>query len=99
MKIKRTILTIIALTPGPLAAQDCGLYEYKAQVVRVYDGDTIFADIDLGFGIMMRNEPLRLYRVDTPEVKGEGKERGLMVRDALAARIEGEEGRCCRTLA
>ncbi|WP_299970189.1 hypothetical protein [uncultured Roseobacter sp.] len=80
------------------AAHHCGLYEYKAKIVRVYDGDTVWADIDLGFNVTLNNEPLRLHRIDTPEVRGEEKERGLQIRDLLAARILDQEVICavCR---
>jgi len=40
---------------------------YNATVVRVVDGDTIRIDIDLGFDIVLKNQSVRLYRVDTPE--------------------------------
>lgn len=40
---------------------------YKATVVRVVDGDTIRIDIDLGFDIVLKNQSVRLYKVDTPE--------------------------------
>ncbi|WP_046869288.1 thermonuclease family protein [Microvirga massiliensis] len=63
------------------------LYEYRAVIVSVYDGDTVRADIDCGFGIWKRNEPLRLYGIDTPEIRGAEREQGLLARDALARRI------------
>ena len=43
------------------------MFEYKCDIVRVVDGDTVDVDIDLGFGIWVRNERVRLYGVDTPE--------------------------------
>lgn len=43
------------------------MYEYKASVVRVVDGDTIDADVDLGFYCTMRLR-LRILGVDTPEL-------------------------------
>tara|TARA_R110001606_G_scaffold2647_3_gene11477 strand:- start:269 stop:700 length:432 start_codon:yes stop_codon:yes gene_type:complete len=42
---------------------------YNATVVRVVDGDTIRLDIDLGFDIVLNNQSVRLYRVDTPECR------------------------------
>ena len=27
------------------------MYEYNANIIRVYDGDTVWADLDLGFGL------------------------------------------------
>ena len=29
-------------------------FEYKAKVLKVYDGDTFIADIDLGFGFFFK---------------------------------------------
>ena len=46
------------------------MYEYRATVISVYDGDTITVDIDLGFGIVLRKQKLRLYGLNTPEVRG-----------------------------
>ncbi len=42
---------------------------YRAKVVRVVDGDTIILDIDLGFDVVLRNQSVRLYKVDTPECR------------------------------
>jgi micrococcal nuclease len=41
-------------------------HEFKAKLVRVVDGDTIDADIELGFSIFMRDR-IRLMGIDTPE--------------------------------
>ena len=43
------------------------MYEYKCKIVRVVDGDTVDVDIDLGFGIWMHKERIRVYGIDTPE--------------------------------
>ena len=43
------------------------MYDYKCKVVKVVDGDTVDVDIDLGFGIWMRNERVRIMGIDTPE--------------------------------
>ena len=43
------------------------MYEYRCKVVRVVDGDTVDVDIDLGFGVWLRGERVRLYGIDTPE--------------------------------
>tara|TARA_R110001599_G_scaffold69763_1_gene196289 strand:+ start:176 stop:595 length:420 start_codon:yes stop_codon:yes gene_type:complete len=43
------------------------MHEYKAKVTKVIDGDTIRCDIDLGFDIVMTNQTIRLYGIDTPE--------------------------------
>ena len=43
------------------------MYEYKCKIVRVVDGDTVDVDIDLGFGMWMHKERIRLHGIDTPE--------------------------------
>lgn len=49
------------------------MYEYKVEILRVIDGDTVDVDIDLGFGIWMRKERVRLYGIDTPESRTRDK--------------------------
>ena len=43
------------------------MYTYRSIIKRVVDGDTIDVDIDLGFDVWLKNQRVRLYRVDTPE--------------------------------
>lgn len=43
------------------------MYEYRTHVLRVVDGDTVDVDIDLGFGVWLRNERVRIMGIDTPE--------------------------------
>jgi len=62
-------------------------YKYRAVVTDVYDGDTITCDIDIGFGIWLRKQKIRLYGINAPEVRGESKELGLIARDYLRKRI------------
>lgn len=47
------------------------MYTYKAIVVRIVDGDTLDADVDLGF-YMKTRQRFRLARIDTPERGEEG---------------------------
>ena len=49
------------------------MYEYKVKVVRVIDGDTVDVDIDLGFGIWLRKERVRIMGIDTPESRTRDK--------------------------
>jgi len=44
------------------------MYEYKATVKRVIDGDSVVLDIDLGFHMFMNETKIRLYGLDTPEM-------------------------------
>lgn len=43
------------------------MYEYGIQFRRVIDGDTFVCDIDLGFGIWLKDQHCRLFGLDTPE--------------------------------
>ena len=43
------------------------MYEYKCIITRIVDGDTVDVDIDLGFGIWLRGERVRIMGIDTPE--------------------------------
>ena len=62
------------------------MYEYKAIVTRVIDGDTIDVDIQLGFDVILSKQRVRLYGIDTPESRTRDKEekiRGLLSKDYL----------------
>ncbi len=67
------------------------MYEYKATVTKVYDGDTITVDFDLGFGIVLKKQTIRLFGINTPEVRGSEKADGIISRDALRQRILGKQ--------
>ena len=43
------------------------MYEYRCKIVKIIDGDTVDVDIDLGFGVWLHKERIRLYGIDTPE--------------------------------
>ena len=49
------------------------MYEYNVKVVKVIDGDTVDVDIDLGFGVWIHKERVRLYGIDTPESRTRDK--------------------------
>ena len=49
------------------------MYEYKCKILRVVDGDTVDVDIDLGFGIWMHKERVRMMGIDTPESRTRDK--------------------------
>lgn len=46
------------------------MYQYKAIIRKVIDGDTLEIDIDLGLSTWIKNEKIRLYGINTPEVFG-----------------------------
>ena len=43
------------------------MYEYKCKITRIVDGDTVDVDIDLGFGVWLKDERVRIMGIDTPE--------------------------------
>ena len=49
------------------------MYEYRCKLNRVVDGDTVDVDIDLGFGVWLKKERVRLYGIDTPESRTRDK--------------------------
>ena len=46
---------------------------YKVNILRVVDGDTVDVDIDLGFGMWLRKERVRVMGIDTPESRTSDK--------------------------
>ena len=66
------------------------MFEYKAKIIKVVDGDTVDAMVDLGFSIY-RKIRIRLYGVNAPESRTkdlEEKERGLQAKSRLRDILE-----------
>ena len=65
------------------------MYEYKCKILRVVDGDTVDVDIDLGFGVWLKNERVRMMGIDTPESRTRDKEEkkfGLLSKEYVKSR-------------
>jgi endonuclease YncB( thermonuclease family) len=45
------------------------MYQYNCIIKRVVDGDTIIADIDLGFSTWLKDVSIRVLGVDAPETR------------------------------
>ena len=89
------------------------MYKYNAKLIRVIDGDTIDALIDLGFDVWIKKR-IRLYGINTPETRTrdlEEKKAGLAAEERLIALLwesdnefvleshgVGKYGRCLGTL-
>lgn len=58
------------------------MYNYKAVVTRVVDGDTVIARVDLGFHIFI-TETFRLLHINAPEIVGVDKVKGLAAKTYL----------------
>ncbi len=66
------------------------MYEYKCNITRVVDGDTVDAEIDCGFDIVFKSR-IRLYGIDTPESRTrdlDEKARGKMAAKFLKDHIK-----------
>lgn len=72
------------------------MYEYKAIVNRVVDGDTIDCTIDLGFSVWKKIR-VRMEGINTPESRTrdlEEKERGLAAKARLVEILEYNDNHC-----
>ena len=63
------------------------MYKYNAKLIRVIDGDTIDALIDLGFNVWVKKR-IRLYGIDTPETRTRDLEEKKAGKAAEARLIE-----------
>ena len=62
------------------------MFEYKCKILKVVDGDTVDIDIDLGFDIVLTNQRVRLFGIDTPESRTRDKVEkkfGLLAKDYI----------------
>ena len=69
------------------------MYEYKCKIVKIVDGDTVDIDLDLGFGVWLRDERVRIMGIDTPESRTSDKIEkifGLAAKDRLNSLLGGE---------
>jgi micrococcal nuclease len=66
-------------------------YKYRGYVSEIYDGDTITANLNLGFGIISAQQKIRLHGLNAPELRGENKAAGLVSRDYLRSLILNKE--------
>tara|TARA_R110002020_G_scaffold468138_2_gene692193 strand:- start:545 stop:967 length:423 start_codon:yes stop_codon:yes gene_type:complete len=65
-----------------LTSDDGFLFCYKAEVLRVVDGDTVDINLHLGCNVEFKIRT-RLTGIDAPEMRGEEKEKGRKARDHL----------------
>jgi len=69
------------------------MYEYKCEVTRIVDGDTVDVILDLGFSILHKAR-VRLYAIDTPESRTRNKDekaRGLMAKNFIVQHVNAAE--------
>jgi micrococcal nuclease len=66
------------------------MYQYRAKILKVLDGDTVDIDLDLGFNIVLSNQRVRMAGIDTPESRttnAEEKVRGQLSKKKLAEKL------------
>ena len=69
------------------------MHEYKVKIIKVVDGDTVDVDIDLGFGIWLKKERVRMMGIDTPESRTRDKVEkvfGLAAKERLISLLGAE---------
>tara|TARA_Y100001938_G_C8061254_1_gene417426 strand:+ start:81 stop:476 length:396 start_codon:yes stop_codon:yes gene_type:complete len=67
-------------------------FVYRANLVRVVDGDTLDADLQLGFSVVLQKQRIRLAGIDTPESRTrnlEEKALGLKAKERLQELCQG----------
>lgn len=65
--------------------------KYNVRLIKVVDGDTVDVDIDLGFGVWLHDERVRIMGIDTPESRTSDKVEkvfGLAAKDRLKHLLE-----------
>lgn len=63
------------------------MYEYRCKILKVIDGDTVDVDIELGFGIVLTDERVRIMGIDTPESRTSDKVEDIFG-EAAKARVK-----------
>ena len=76
------------------------MYEYRASLVKIVDGDTIDVNLDLGFDVVLKKQRVRLYGINTPESRTrdlEEKRYGLAAKERLRELLEEAESIMVKT--
>lgn len=76
------------------------MHEYRCKIVKIIDGDTVDVDIDLGFGVWLHKERIRMYGIDTPESRTrdlEEKKYGLAAKEFLTNMLDDDGGIVLKT--
>ena len=76
------------------------MYTYRCNVIKIIDGDTVDVDIDLGFGVWLKKQRIRMYGIDTPESRTrdlEEKKYGLAAKEFLTGMLDDDAGILLKT--
>lgn len=82
------VLDLVILTTSRHQAHEFKFepHQYQAEVVSVYDADTLTLKVDLGFHVTVE-EKFRLHRINGWEVRGYERQKGVVARDWLRKQI------------
>lgn len=81
MKMASGVLALVLMASAASAHEQF----YESEVIRVVDGDTIRAEIDLGIGLVLANESIRLHGIDAPE-KSAGRDGTIWLDHQIGAK-------------
>lgn len=76
------------------------MFEYRSNLLKIVDGDTIDVDLDLGFSVVLKKQRIRLYGINTPESRTrdlEEKKYGLAAKARLRELLESAESITVKT--
>ena len=79
------MLAIMGLLAAPAVSED---RRYPAVLVRVVDGDTLRADLDLGAEVTLKGQALRVLGIDAPELREPG---GRAAKEAVEKFLSGKK--------
>lgn len=68
------------------------MFEYRAEIVKVIDGDTLKVKIDVGFRLTFTDN-FRLIGIDTPEIRGVERPDGLISKQYVIDWLEKRTGK------
>jgi len=88
-KMIKLVLIIFLLKPVLLNAED--LIIRKDQIVKIYDGDTFFINIDNSLDVFGKRLAIRIKGIDTPEIKGkcsQEKFKAILAKEYLKESLE-----------
>jgi len=76
------------------------MYEYRGNLIKIIDGDTIDVDLELGFDVILKKQRIRLYGINTPESRTrdlEEKKYGLAAKARLRELLEAADSLIIKT--
>jgi micrococcal nuclease len=92
MEAARLLLSaglLISLAVSPTDGVE--LRKYQAHIDDCYDADTCTANFDLGLGVILSGQKVRLYGIDAWELRGEEKPKGELAKAWMNAQVANKD--------